>query len=379
MHTTRSVSFAATAALLVFPALRAQGDLLYSVTSIDGTLRTVSLLTATTTSSVQIVNGSNVPAVQCNGMARDPISGQVYALVRFTGAARNLCTLNLQTGVATVIGAMADSFAGLAFRIDGTLFGVTGDGAVTPETLYTINTANAQATFVRALGNGNDGETIAFAPDLSLYHASGLGTPNANEVFERLDTFTNTLTNVPLSGYDYDELLALTSYTGGVLIGADLNDDLLSITTGGAVSWIGTLDHSFVKGLVIVPSPNTQPFLRGYGDGCALAAGPIPILFGSGVPIAGQTIGVHLRHAPLVTFGLIAVGFGSGVLPIPSPTCQVQVSPVVVASGFVTNGLGEFDFLLALPAGLSPFDLFFQTGVLDGTGFVVSNAVQMHM
>ena len=379
MPTARTVSFAATAALFVSSALPAQGDLVYTVTTGDGLLRTVSLLTAMTTSSVQIVNTNLLPAVQCNGLALDPISGQVYALVRFTGQTRNLCRLNLQTGVATVIGAMGDSFAGIAFRIDGTLFGVTGDGATVPETLYTIDTATAQATFFRTLGNGTDGEAIGFAPDLSLYHASGLGSPNVHEVFERIDTFTNTLTSVPLSGYDYDELIALTPYSGGNLIGVSLYDELVVITTGGAVSFSGLLDHSIAKGIVVVPSPNTQPFLRGYGDGCPGAAGPIPILFGSGVPSAGQTIGVHLRHAPGTTFGLIAVGFGNGVLPIPSPTCQVQVSPVGVATGFFTTGLGAFDYLLALPPGLAPFDLFFQTGVLDGTAFVVSNAVQMHM
>jgi len=378
MHNTRFVSFAAAAALLV-PALRAQGDLLYSVNSVDGLLRTVSLLTATTTSSVQIVRSTGGNATVCNGMSRDPISGQVYALVRFTGNVRDLCTLDLQTGVATVVGTMSDAFAGIAFRIDGTLFGVTGDGAAVPETLFTIDTTTAAATQVMALGAGSDGETIGFAADLSLYHASGLGSPNVDEVFERIDTFTNTLTNVPLTGYDYDELLALTSYTGGNMIGADFNDELVVFTTAGHATFLGALDHSFVKGLVFVPSPNTQPFFRAYGDGCPLAAGAIPILFGSGTPSAGQTVGVHLRHAPGVTFGLLAVGFGNGTLPVPSPSCQVQINPVVVASGFVTSGLGEFDFLLALPPGFLPIDLFFQAGVIDGAAFAVSNPLQMHM
>ena len=86
---------------------------------------------------------------------------------------------------AAIVGPLAQNFAGLAFRGDGVLFAISGDGAATPETLWTISTATAQASVVQALGNGSDGETIAFAPDGFLYHASGLGLPNVDEVFER--------------------------------------------------------------------------------------------------------------------------------------------------------------------------------------------------
>jgi hypothetical protein len=378
MHSSQLRLLAAVAALSSFPSLPAQGDLLYSVTSVDGLLRTVNVATATTTAGVLIVSSTGGSAIQCNGMARDPISGQIYALVRFGMGPRNLCTLAPATGVATIIGPMSDQFAGIAFRADGALFGVTGDGANTPETLFSINPANAQATPVMTLGNGNDGETICFAPDGFLYHASGLGVPNVDEFFERIDSFANTVTGLPLSGYDYDELLSLTSYTGASLIGADLNDDLLAFTTAGHVSYLGTLDHSFVKGLVWVPSPASQAFFRPYGDGCTTAAGAIPILIGSGTPSGGQTVGVHLRSAPGVSFGLLAGGFGTGVVPVPSAACPVQVVPVFFTFGLFTGGSGEFDLSIALPAVFAPIDVYFQTGVLDGTGFVVSNPLQMH-
>ena len=55
------------------------------------------------------------------------------------------------------------------------LIGVTGDGATTPESLFALNTANASATFLMSLGQGQDGETIAFNPVNGLvYHASGV-------------------------------------------------------------------------------------------------------------------------------------------------------------------------------------------------------------
>jgi hypothetical protein len=378
MPSLHRCAFAATAALSLLPLLPAQGDFLYTVSSQDGFLRTVNLATLSTTASVQITSSSGGLATQCNGLTLDPLSRQVVALVRFGMGPRNLCTLDPATGVATIIGAMSDQFAGIAFRIDGQLYGVTGDGANTPESLYTISTTNAQATLVRSLGSGSDGETICFAPDLSLYHASGLGVPNVDEAFERFDTFTNTLTNVPLSGYDFDELLSLTSYTGDNLIGVDLYDDVVAITTSGHVTYLGLLDHSYVKGILFAPTPGTQPFFRPYGDGCATAAGSIPILFGTGTPTGGQTVGLHLRSAPSGSFGLLAGGFGNGVVPLPSAACPVQIVPVLFTFGFSAGTAGEFNHSLTLPATIQPLDAYFQVGALDGTGFVVSNPLLMH-
>src|SRR5687767_11492479 len=115
-------AFLSTALLTV--SVQAQGDRLYTVSSSDGMVRLVNPLTAVTVSQVQITSTSSVPAQQCNGLAVHPQSGQLYVLVRLTGTARNLATLDPVTGIATVIGPTSDNFAGIAFRIDGTLFGV---------------------------------------------------------------------------------------------------------------------------------------------------------------------------------------------------------------------------------------------------------------
>ena len=64
-----------------------------------------------TTATMPIV-ASGIGATQCNGMARDPNSGVVYVLARFPGSSvRNLCTLDLATGAATIIGPMSDNFS----------------------------------------------------------------------------------------------------------------------------------------------------------------------------------------------------------------------------------------------------------------------------
>lgn len=111
-----------------------------------------------------------------NAMTRHPVSGVVYAVVRAMGE-RRLATLDLATGVATDIGALGANFSSIAFTPDGaTLYGVTGDGATPPETLFTIDPATGTPTLVQALGNGADGEVIAFDDAGTLYHWSGNST-----------------------------------------------------------------------------------------------------------------------------------------------------------------------------------------------------------
>jgi hypothetical protein len=102
------------------------------------------------------------------GLATDPTNGTIYAsltLVSSTGRNRTLVTINPTTLVATAIAQLGqDGMADLAFSADGTLYGVTGDGGTTPETLYTIDKATGATTLVIALGNGLDGESIAAVP-----------------------------------------------------------------------------------------------------------------------------------------------------------------------------------------------------------------------
>jgi hypothetical protein len=100
---------------------------------------------------------------------------------------------------------MGQSIASLAFASNGVLYGVTGDcrqglcgGGTIPETLYTVNTNNASLTFFKTLGNGDNGEAIAFNPnDGMMYHMSGVG---AGLIFEKINLGTGVITPIPLSG-----------------------------------------------------------------------------------------------------------------------------------------------------------------------------------
>jgi len=133
------------------------------------------------------------------GLALDPTTGQVYAIVRASAVSgRLLVRLDVATGAGVEVGNLGDAFSSLAFRGDGQLFGVTGDGATVPETLYFINKLDASKIVARALGNGGDGEVIAYhPPSNSFFHWSGNGTI----VFERIQaTPPFAVTNIPITG-----------------------------------------------------------------------------------------------------------------------------------------------------------------------------------
>jgi hypothetical protein len=359
----------------------AQGDSFYTVSSLDGMLRRVDPFGPTTLSATQITTSNGRPVTNCNGLAREPATGVLFAIVRETaGGARLLATLDPSTAFAAILGPLSQSFAGLAFRADGTLFAVSGDGSAVPSTLWTLNPATAQATVVLPLGNGTDGEAIAFAPDGFLYHASGLGVPNIHEVFERIDTTANSIAPVTLAGFDADELTAMTSYAGGNLLATDRLLRLLVLTTAGQMTRIGMLDHGPVKGIAFVLSPDSQPYFRAYGDGCAATSGRIPLLGGSGTPGRGNAVQLQVRLAPPGSFGALVLGTGTGTLPVPSPACQAQIAPLAPGTvGFVADGSGAFTFAVTLPPLLPVADYYLQTGHVDGNALLVGNPLQMHV
>ena len=250
------------------------GDLLLSVAPGGGPrppdpfLRTVDSADGSTVAGASVaITLEGEVVIGATGLARHPQTGTLFALLKLEGTSfRRLVTLDEWTGVATNVGDTGNRFAGIAFALDGTLYAVTGDGGGLPETLFTLSTVDASPSLVRELGAGSDGETLAFNPDDGfLYHASGIGTPNHpnGEQFETIDPDTLVVTNVPLSGFDYEELTALTYWDGGFFAG-DLGDTTVDmpgffhITTGGAVTFLGNMDH-VSKGLVLALEPTPTP------------------------------------------------------------------------------------------------------------------------
>lgn len=144
--------------------------------------------------------GFNITGAQ--GITRDPTTGQVYAILRAAAVAgRLLARIDVHSGASVVIGNLGDNFSSISFRGDGQLFGITGDGAAVPSTLYLVDKATATSVQVQTLGNGADGEVIAYhPPSNSFFHWS-------RGVFERISANAPyTVTNVPITGPVGDEI-----------------------------------------------------------------------------------------------------------------------------------------------------------------------------
>ena len=197
--------------LIIYLAMSLSGlaqaqTVLYAIDNQSNTLAILDPQTGAIQSTISItVAGKTIQS--SNGLAVDPLTGKLYAAVKFfgsAGAGRNLLLIDPNTGSATDIGNMGQPIAGLAFDMNGTLYGVSGDcnngcgGAATPETLFTVNTTTAVLTLFQTLGNGNDGEAIGYNPvDGAMYHMSGTG---AGFIFEKIDLNTRAVTSIPLSG-----------------------------------------------------------------------------------------------------------------------------------------------------------------------------------
>jgi len=249
--------------VLLSTSSQAEPELL-SASSRSAWLRTIDAADGSTLDHVVITLSGEI-VLGSNGLARDPQTGTLYAILKLlTKPTRWLATLDSDTGVATSVGDTGDKFATIAFASDGTLYGITGDGATVPQALYALSTVDATPTFLDSFGTPEegvtDGEVLAFNPANGLlYRASGIGPPNSAEIFETIEPGTLARVNVPLSGFDYEELTALVKVGGGFYAG-DLGDALVDmprffrITTGGNVTFLGDMDH-VTKGLVPV-----QPF-----------------------------------------------------------------------------------------------------------------------
>ena len=186
-------------------------------------------------------------------LALDPTSGIAYAVVKATGVSgRLLITINLDTAVGVEIGNLGDSFSSLAFRGDGQMFGVTGDGSTVPETLYLINKANASKTLAATLGNGADGEVIAFNPvDGAFYHWSG---GSGGVFFERiLATAPYTVTTISSNVTGVGEVFgAVWDSTRGAFLVSDISSNLQVQSTAGVIgATLGTFPQD-VRGLILI-------------------------------------------------------------------------------------------------------------------------------
>jgi hypothetical protein len=263
-----------------------------------------------TISNARQVTLAGFTVTNSQSLAAHPTTGVLYGVIQTTGgaSARRLVTIDPATGVATQVGPFTGGlqFATLAFKPDGTLLGVTGNGGTTPETMYTISTVDASATLLLALGNGADGETIAFHPNGLLYHSSGNGTA----LFESVNLTTNVVTPI---GSASSEMFAMGFHTPTMqFLGSDISSNLFSIDIAtGARTPIG-----------LINGPNDN-------RGLALAAAPgIPLL-----RLTGVTTGIN---SPIATVSDAETAAGSLVVTATTVPPGINVTNIVNNAGAVT-------------------------------------------
>ena len=117
--------------------------------------------------------------IGCNGLAADPDDGTLFVLLRAPDTTgRNLAIIDPTTGAVDIRGDTGDRFAGLAFDNLGTLWGITGHRATAPTAVFSIDPQDASTQLAQQLGNGDDGEALAWEPvNNVMLHATGFDEP----------------------------------------------------------------------------------------------------------------------------------------------------------------------------------------------------------
>lgn len=284
-----------------------------------------------------------------NSVTIDPTTNIAYAVVKLSGVAgRVLITIDLPTAAGVQVGNLGDNFSSITFRPDGQLFGVTGDGASTPETLYTIDKATGTTTVARALGNGADGEVIAFNPnDGMIYHWSGNGTV----VFEKVDgtaPFTN-VTNIPIVGATNGETFgAVWDGCQNLFITSNISSSFNTFDVNGTVTPPFGAAPDDIRGLALVGGNTCDTDLSVSIDTVPpdpVPAGPVTI------NVTVHSNGLARALAPVVAIALPASVSGAtttGCAEDPNgiPTCTLPTlfagdTSTIAIAGMYNGNLGS--------------------------------------
>ncbi len=287
--------------------------------------------------------------LSAQALARDPTSNLAYVMLKLDGVSgRVLGTVNTDTREVTTIANTGQSFASMTFGTDGTLYAVTGDGdLVCPECLYTINKTTGVPTLLTPLGNGDDGEVIAFSPaDGLIYHWSGNGLGDV--IMESIDPVTLQVTDIPMSGDIGEEEIfgAVFDPSNNTFLITDIESDLLTVTREGFGVQITTIlvngEETDLRGLILAAQP------ADYGD----APAPYPTTLAQN----------GARHLP---------SLGGPVLGNVAPDTEPDGLPSANALGDDSNNTDDEDGVVTLlhsvaGASVARVTVSGAAGLLDG-------------
>ena len=125
----------------------------------------------------QLIEINDNPIGGFNGLTQNPLTGNVYT-VYFSqqGGTRFLATIDLIEHTVSTIEQLSDKIASICFDDNGNLYGISGDGGPTPNTLYQIDPASAELQYLVDLSTllDDDGEAIEYnSSDGFIYRMAG--------------------------------------------------------------------------------------------------------------------------------------------------------------------------------------------------------------
>ncbi len=269
-------------------------------------------------------------------MAHDYTQGLTYVLVKH-GSSISLAKIILTTGELYDMVPLDEKFAGITFSTNGVLYGITGDGADTPETLYEIDPGTGAITFIVAPGEGSDGEAIAFnTSDGYLYRYGG------GSLLQKIDPTAPLVIDIPFPHVvdNYAHAMALDFTTIG-RFHFTAGDTIYQLTTTGqltAIAWDQAVPGNGWKGLVpesvaSVPDGETLLTFEAYPNPVVgtLILGAIPA--GNWTHTLIDAAGREMRSlsSTLDQVSIDVVGLSPGTYCVQSRNRQrLVITPVVV-------------------------------------------------
>lgn len=119
-----------------------------------------------------------------------------------------------------------------------------------------------------------------------------------------------------------------------------------------------------------------------FGYGCAGSNGQVPTLRLDGCATAGQTITLVAQNQPATSFAILALGTGRGTGELGTDGCVLRLTNLLATTGLIAVQAGQFQYPVAIPAGLGAFDATMQSFCLafgEPRGFVASPGLEIRI